>query len=766
MPRIPTLLLTTSVLAIAAGGGAAAQQQELEEIIVTAQKRTERLQETPLAVSAVTAEMLEQRGVVDSRNLGTLAPNVTTNYSPSSANTLGIFIRGIGDGEPILTVDAPIGLYVDGVVLGRTTGAIFDLVDLERVEVLRGPQGTLYGRNTVGGAVNFITARPADRFGAEQKFGYGNFRQWQSRTRLDTGELGDTGIRAKLSFVHKQHDGWVDNTLQPDRLKDPGADRVDAGRVALSWDKGGKVRADYSYEASVEHANPDAFQLTALRPDVQATLAASPLLGGTDLLFSPDRRLSRIRLDDDAPVTTRIQGHTLTLQGELGFATLKSLTGFRRWDDSAAQSDLDGNGGLVGLVLDPETFEPGPDPIQRVQLFNGPSNRHQHQWSEELNLVGSVADKLDYVVGAFYFHEKSRELNPQGFTFLVPVEGGIPLGPVTVPDAGLNLMSTINYTHFSTSKAAFGQATWHVTDRFNLTGGLRYTRDTRHLVQQDPIARDLKASFGKTNWAAAADYRITPDVMAYARVASGYRAGGFNARSSGTAAYRPENATTYEAGIKSELWERRVRVNVGGYYTRARDLQVQQFEAGSGGANSNTVNAGKARIAGIEAELQALLGYGFSVDGNFGLVDHKTLQYLVRDPATDSIIDIAGQVHAGGVAKYTANVGLQYDFPDMAAGHLMARLDYSYRSKVRWHPSLFQAEYNEQIAGPGIGLLDGRVTLSQIPAFGAEAALSVWVKNIAGRDYKLWGIDFGALGYAGNTWNPPRTYGVELTARF
>jgi iron complex outermembrane recepter protein len=762
-----SLLLSSSMLAAVAVATPASAQQAtgLEEIIVTAQKRVERLQETPVSVSAITSEMLEQRGIVDARDLTTIAPNITTQYSPSSINTLGIFIRGVGDGEPILTVDAPIGLYVDGVPLGRTTGAIFDMVDLERVEVLRGQQGTLYGRNTVGGAVNFITAKPGDKFGFEQKFGYGNFAAFQSRTRLDTGEFAP-GLKAKFAFVHKRRHGYTDNLLQPDRSQDPGADRVNAFRGIVSFDEGGGVRASYSYEASVEKAHAMAFQLTALRPDVQAYLNASPFLGGTTLLFSPDRRLKQIRLDDDGEISTRLQGHTLTLEGDVGAATIKSLTGFRRWDDINTGTDLDGNGGLRGFTLNPVTF--APEPIGKVQLFNARNNRHQHQFSEEINVVGTAFEKLEYVIGGFYFHEKSRELNPQGFTFLVPSPGGIPLGPgLTVPAFGLNLASPLIYTHYSTSKAVFGQGAYHVTDQIDVTAGIRYTHDNRHLRQTSPIPRDVRAAFSKTNWMASANYKYTPDVMVFVRVATGYRSGGFNARSSGNTAFTPESATTYEAGIKSELFDRTLRVNFGAYYTRAKDLQVQQFQAGSGGATSVTVNAGKSRVQGIELDVRALLGMGFSVDGNFGIADRKYLQYLLRDAATNAIIDIASLVKGGGSAKYTGNLGIQYDTDvGNSFATLTARVDYSYRSKVRWHPSTYQAVYNELIAAPGHGLFDARLTLSGIKVSGAETSISGWIKNIGNREYKQWGIDFGGLGFAGNNWNVPRTFGVEVSAKF
>jgi len=194
--------------AFAQGTGTPADSTEgtfkLDEVVVTAQKREENLQRTPLAVSAITTKALEQRGIVDVSHLTSLAPTLTTTTTPGSTSSSTIAIRAIGNGDPILTSDSPVSLYVDGVVIGRQAGAAFDLLDLERIEILRGPQGTLYGRNTIGGAVNLITAKPADKFGIKEKLSFGNWNQWQTRTSVDTGQWGESGIRAKLTYVHRE----------------------------------------------------------------------------------------------------------------------------------------------------------------------------------------------------------------------------------------------------------------------------------------------------------------------------------------------------------------------------------------------------------------------------------------------------------------------------------------------------------------------------------------------------------------------------------
>ena len=222
----------------------------LDEIIVTAQKRSESLQDTPLAISAINAEAIEQRGITNVAALGSAAPNLIITETPSATANPSISIRGIVDNDPILTADPAVGLYVDGVIVGRSAGALFDMMDLERVEVLRGPQGTLYGRNTTGGAVNLISAKPSKEFGGKLQVGYGKFDEYMVKALLDTGELGDTGLALKLGYYHSQRDGTVDNLLEPSDKRDPGARNTDAVRAAVRFDKGTGFTVDYVFDSS------------------------------------------------------------------------------------------------------------------------------------------------------------------------------------------------------------------------------------------------------------------------------------------------------------------------------------------------------------------------------------------------------------------------------------------------------------------------------------------------------------------------------------
>ena len=739
----------------------------LEEIIVTAQKRRENLQETPLAVSALTAETIERRGITDVSSLTAAAPNLTVTTTGASTSNIALFIRGIGESETILTVDSPVGLYVDGIVLGRSSGAVFDLVDLERVEVLRGPQGTLYGRNTTGGAVNLISKRPANDFGADFLASYGNLGAVQLKGSIDTGQWGNSGISARLTYLHKERSGYADNVLAPD-ARDPGAYNVDAFRVALRYDKGGAVRLNYAYDFNDRHSVANPSQLAVARPDILAYAGASAALGGAPLQLSRDR-LNTLRLDADGPILDRVTGHALTAEVDLGRnLTLRSLTGYRQWTNRVV-NDQDGNGGLVGFVVDPALFTDGsfiPLGVQPISLFNLTFERGQRQWTQELNLLGKIGDKVDFVLGGFYFHETAHEQNPTYLTYILPSADPIEAAPgVFVNSYGVNLASNFDYRFKSQSKALFGQATVRLNDRLSATGGLRYTWDDRHLRQKEPYVRDLDRSFGKLNWAATLDYRWNDDLMTYARVATGYKAGGFNARSQNEG-FQPENLTSYEIGLKGEWFDRHLRLNLTAFHADHRDVQVGQFLAGSGGSAGITVNAGKAEYNGVEAEWTALLGEHLTINGNFGYVDRKYKSFIIRDPATDELVDIAKTARFIYSAGTTANVGAEYRFGSVGIGNLSARLDYSYRSRTYFHSTTTLNPFNEVLSDGPVGLLDARVTLADMQLGGGKAQLSGWVRNLTNEDYLLGAVDFGSLGFGTVGYAQPRTYGIDLRVGF
>lgn len=750
-------------------GGGETGQPGLTDIVVTAQKRSESLQDTPLAVSAITAQAIENRGITDASTLTAIAPNISVATQPASSSNITLYIRGIGDQDPILTSDSPIGVYIDGIVMGRSAGGIFDLVDLERIEVLRGPQGTLYGRNTIGGAINFITAKPSKDFGIAQKFTYGSFNQWQSRTSLDTGELGDSGISGKFSYVHREQNGYVKDVLSGDGSRDPGALNVDAFRVALQYDKGGPFRANYSFDFNHREGYAAAFQTTVVSPLVAQYLADSVKLGGAAGTVST-RRLNSFALNDDGLLTDKVWGHNLTLEYELADnLTLRSLTGYRKWKNVDRGDELDGQGDILGLAVDPSILAGGaftPLGIQQVPLFTSTNHRSQHQITQEINLLGDIGDKFNFVLGGFYFKEKSREDNLQYPGIVLPLPAPVTIAPgVDINTFIVPAFAELEYRHRSQSMAAFAQGTYKLTDQLNITGGIRYTEDKKKLDQISPFARTLSADFNKINWAASVDYQWTRDILTYARVATGYKSGGFNARSSNSG-YDPEDLKSYEIGVKSELFNRRLRLNVAAFYADHKNLQLQQFQAGAQGSTSVTVNAGKARYKGIEVEGQALLTEGLILSGTFGYNDRKYKQFLIRDPQTDTLVDVKDSAVFPGSAATTWTAAFDYTWPSMGIGELSAHVEYNYRGKTYFHPTTVGTPLNEEIASPSRGLLDARLTLSKIEFGMGEASVALWGKNMLDKKYRTYGIDFGGLGFAGNTYGEPASAGIDFNFKF
>lgn len=733
---------------------------QLEEIVVTAQRREESLQATPLAVSAITTADIEQRGTVDVSRLTSFVPNLTTTTTPGSTSSSTIAIRAIGNGDPILTSDSPVAIYFDGVVIGRQAGASFDLLDLERIEVLRGPQGTLYGRNTIGGAVNLVTAKPSDEFGFTQKFSIGSWSQWQSRTSIDTGEWGDSGVRSKLVYIHREQDGYVDNRNAADD-HDPGSLKLDAARIALSFDRGGAFRADYAFDHNDRDGIPAAFQATATNATVQRLWNASPALGGRAPQVSA-KRFDSLYLNADNPNTDQVDGHTLVLEYDFNEDTLlRSLTGYREWSQTTHNGAMDGQNGIRALTVSPAAFVPPypfiPTGVREINLFTaGVSPRSQHQVSQEFNLIGGIGERLDYVAGIFYFSETSHEYSQQFMYVALPA----PFPPAAAPNRGL-----IEYRHESESRAAFAQATYAFTDQFSFTGGMRYTEDEKHLDQTAPFQRNLKKDFDHFDWSATLDYKLNDDVMTYARAATGYKAGGMNARSFNDG-YDPEELTSFELGMKSELLDRRLRLNGAIFYVEHEDMQLQQFVAGARGALSNTVNAGEAEYKGIEVEFQALLFDGLTFSGSVGYIDRDFNEFLVVDPATNQTIDVADSAHFTYSAEETANAALQYDLPRFSFGQMSARLEYNYRSEVYFQPTNVGTPLNELMKGDGRGLLDARLTLAEMALGSLTASVSLWGLNLTDEEYRIHGIDFGALGYAGNVYGEPRSYGMDLSFSF
>jgi iron complex outermembrane receptor protein len=730
-------------------------ESQIEDIVVTARRQAESLQKTPVAVTALSQETIDRLNINQPDRLSNLAPNLAITQQTASTTASSIYIRGIGEQNPILTSESGVGLYLDGVYLARTSGAIFDLVDLERIEVLRGPQGTLFGRNTTGGAVQLVSRAPSSTFQGKVKAGYGSFNDWYAQAQVDTGDIGGAPVRASVTYMHRGRDGYVDNRLTPDRL-DPGSLNSDALRARVEAEIG-PAKINYAFDYNDRRGSPIFFQLVAASPDVAHYYGNSSASGGAPFLLSRDYLKDVLRTEGQVTArqssTSRITGHSLTFEIPVTDAlTFKSISAYRTLDVDFIFG-LSGNGDLKGVVLDPISFAPSIASVTPIQGFQ---RDRQRQWSQEFQLLGAT-DNLKYVLGLFYFREKVASDSNQFLTFVLP--GG---------DAGMNLQPRSTFSAISQSYAAFGQVSYRpslLDERFELTAGLRYTRDEKSLAQTYPQPVTGKTSFDNTSWLLSAGFDVAPDILAYARATSGYKAGGFNPSAPFLNLYGPEKALAFELGLKSRWLDGRLQANIALFDTRYDDLQVQQFVAGSAGSQSIYVNAGKARYRGIEVELKMVPIRGLNLESSLGYTDPKYKSFLYRDPITDQVTDIADSARFPYLSKLTTHAAIEYGW-NVGGSRMSARIDYAYRSGRDFHPVPQATPFMDAIRDHGRHDLSARLTLSKIPLGPAQGEISLWGANLLDRHDIGSGIDFGSLGFAGVAFVPPRTFGVDLQAGF
>lgn len=563
------LLASSSIIGLSTTAFAQAAADDnggLQDIIVTAQKREENLQQTPLAISAISGAQLELRGISDAQDLSAIAPNVSVLPGTTNATAAVITIRGIPTpADETQGFDTPIGLYLDGVYLARSSAASFEVADIERVEVLRGPQGTLFGRNTTGGAINFITKKPDDEASLKVKLGYGNYNQKMARVVLNSGTINDM-LKMSFGFLHRQRNGVVDNLLQPDKKLDPGGDDTNSIRFAAELDISDSITLTNIFDWTKINAVPHANQLAevgngAFRPNVTiggftysqvqpANVAGYLGLAtslepqcGTPLSNVSLTRKDTICLENAGVSTDKIWGNMTRLDAELGSIKIRSTTAFRHWNNLIRGSDLDGLGtirgplfsqaslfnsmpaNLIAFVLPPAqaAFAPfiaaTPVPTTTQSLFQAQNTRRQKQFSQELELVSDTDGNFQWVLGGFYFKESGYELNPQNFAFILDTNQAVftaasfgalaPLFQAANPARYRAVVqsSTLGYTVSGQSKAVYGQATYRPGGKdgaLGVTLGLRYTWDKKSIsrFQNGATAITLPAEIALNNQSA------------------------------------------------------------------------------------------------------------------------------------------------------------------------------------------------------------------------------------------------------------------------
>jgi iron complex outermembrane receptor protein len=665
----------------AAPDDGAAEPAVIEEIVVTARRRAENLQETPISISAFTAEGLEARQIQQIDGIAQLTPNlVFESSSPiaGSSSSATMFIRGVGQANSVPTVDLGVGLYVDGVYLARSVGGLVDLLDVERIEVLRGPQGTLFGRNTIGGAISITTAKPDGVPAGEASLLYGTDDRVIARGSVNV-PLADN-LFAKISGGYEVQDGYVkrpagEDTGDKDRL---------AGRLALRWEPTYNVTVDLAFDGTRERTNGAAFVLSDVVPSAAFPSFSNLVLNAPTCAIGPDPLNSPPALpacfgphwissgldedysDEAAYSNLDLWGVSSVVTVDLGAVELKSITAYR---------DLES-----AFILDQDHT---PVDIARVI-----TDYTQWQFSQELQLVGaSFDDRLDWVVGAYYFTEQADDRQRVTFPVADFISGG---------------------DNNNESLAGFAQATLALTDVLDLTAGLRYTQDTKRFRPQQPILStvlpfppgtlilpDVEAvrKFDKWTPMVNLSYQVTPDFMAYATYSQGFKSGGFTQSvfppifpapgqdaAEVVPSFEPETVEVYEGGFKSDLLDRRLRLNGALFRTSYDNVQITVQNVS---VAPIILNAAAARIWGAELEAQAVPVDGLTLEAGLGWLDAK---YLETAPGAQVTVD-----HALLKApEWSGSAGISYAIKAGPDWEITPRLDYAYRSGT----------YNDAINSP------------------------------------------------------------------
>ncbi len=763
----------------------------LEEVIVTAERRETALQDTPISIAAFDEEALRSIGALESSDIADYAPNVEMVKTAVSNSALAISIRGVASGESSLATDPTVGVYIDGVYLGRNSVSAFEIVNLERIEVLRGPQGTLYGRNTTGGAVNIVTKKPSGEFGISQDFSVAERDYFRTATSIDTPSFGD--FAAQFSFNHTERGGLAKSSYTGGEL---GQYDVQAWRAALRWTPSDTVTVDYVYDHYQDDNNVNLAQLSHVRP--YQTVLGGDQYRQARAASSSDRLGSLPYTGDSKDQTFDMDGHAITLEWDLGGAVFKSISSYREWESefgSAGFGEFPADGESVltenfdGSTVPAGTFIPTFDSVP-----GGGDDDHE-QWAQELQLIGAAFDaRLTYTMGLYYFHEEARQFDPQAYAYPAPLafEGqGIP-DPILEflcngACVGKSYLFTAPDFEFSTDNdayAAYGQFEYALSDKLSAVLGLRWTEDKKEsTLTNDFLDIGLATAVDDDSWsnfnpAFTLAYHWTDDSMVYAKVATGYRAGGYNIRATTSTAFTEpvdeEEITSFELGGKSEWWDNRLRINGALFYYTYDDRQVNQFEAGLGGASSKVVNAGETETMGLEFDLTVLPIEGLMLQLTYGYldVDHKDFVTNVMDPVRGvPVTDEDGNTVVADISDYAATNVLspehsaaaiaQYTFSPLSFGTFIAQVDATYRDEIS-----FSSQLNLYDSSDSFTAWNARVSLVDIPVPAGELALSLWGRNLGNEEIREWGIDFSSLGFTSNGYRELRTVGMDLNYRY
>uniref|UniRef100_B0SXU3 TonB-dependent receptor n=1 Tax=Caulobacter sp. (strain K31) TaxID=366602 RepID=B0SXU3_CAUSK len=722
---------------------------QIEEVVVTARRREERLQDAPVAVTALSGDALQARGVESVDQIARFAPSIR--FDGAAALSGGnynatVFIRGVGQNDFAIFSDPGVGVYVDGVYYARSIGGTMDAFDVSRIEVLRGPQGTLFGKNTIGGAVVISTAQPGDAFGGQIEGTVGSLNRRDLKGHVDIPLSDKAAVR--LSAARLTRDGYGKRLLTGEDLGDRNAT---AARAQLRWEASDAVIVELSadYTRAREHSAPQKLLVIGAVPG----FAVGPFMGNFNTYIAPGlgitapngaKTLNTSFLTDD-PYTTYgtgpnvndldLWGTSATVNWDLGGVTFKSISAVRGLKATFAR---DGDN-------TPFTFR---------ETFN---HDVQAQYSQEFQFSGqSFDDRLTWVTGAYVFQERGTD---SGYAKLALglAPGASP--PPYSPSAAVYTKVT------STTYALFAQGSYSLTDRLSATVGARVNRDDKDYVLDHRRIRDggIIAQLSRGgSWDSftpklGLEFKATPDVLLYVSAGKGFKSGGFNARPLNDATevteYQPETLLTYELGAKTAWFNRRLILNLAGYFSDYQDIQVTVNQT----PRNFVANAAAGEVKGVELELQARPTANWSFNLGAGYMDAKYTK-VGSGLAAGQVLPITLATHFVKAPEWTANGGIEYSRELSVGGRLLARVDWTHYSTV----------YNDvandpDLTQPAYDLFGARIAYTSANQLWQAALFG---SNLSDERYKVSGNASSGFGLKEASYGRPREWGLSVNRKF
>lgn len=755
---------------------AASEGDQLGDIVVTAEKRPQTAQRTPISISVLSGADLANRHVVSLADLtdGSIPSlKVAPFYSRNSA--LIVNIRGVGvlsDGNQPAR-DQGVGVYVNGVYLGRAQGLGTALFDIDSLEVLKGPQGTLFGRNTEGGAINITTKKPTGEFHANLIAGAGNFGSYKAEGHIDLPSVA--GIALKIDGVVSHRDPLVKNTLT-------GASGFNAYdkrgvRVEALWNPTSDFSADYAFDSSYDASTSLYLQLLGLGTNKQAAL-------GTVQATRAD--VANVGVPEQ-PSVGKVHGHELNLEYRpASHLTLKSITSYRaltqsQYDNGSASTTMSNASGVFTNVA-----------FSRYSL----AQFRQNQFSQEFQAIGELG-RLKYVAGALYYRENVQD-NAQAFATnqFTDAAGSA----YTILSLNYDAQRIDRASHVSTtSVGAFGQATYTpalLDDAIHVTGGLRWTRDAKHgqlftVNGASPVVfgvtgtRYLDAHWSRVDPMVNVLVDVSRDIHVYGKWSTGYKSGGANSRSLQYLAFNPESVSVFEAGLKTEFFNRHARFNVSAYAGTYKNVQVDfsgLYETVINGVltrsnrtTTETLNApGTGGIHGVEADFKLTPLPHLTLGASYAYTYVRIPSTANPFPATagGTVNNTPVEIYQTYTPEHGASGTIDYEIP-LEGATVRAHLDGNYDSGFYANATdpLFLGAGNAgnvyQPKGDSAFIVNGTLALADIDMGRGDArvTVSVWARNLFNEQhvfYRALSLTSGLNGF----FNEARTFGGQVQVKF